>query len=179
MAIDGRFGAIRRFRHCLTCHSHPRQHTTARARDVSTRLPDSEWGSLAPGSDMTELGYALPAARLADLSDIEVAVRIEPPSVSRLAGVGVPAPSRNQVAVEIPDRNPVSAALLHHVGNVAVKEYVARANEVCPLGQVVAVNIENLDPVIFAVANVDPVIFIDTDLVQDRKLARPGAGFAP
>ena len=128
---------------------------------------------------MAELGHPLTAAGLTDLSNVDIALRVEPPTVRRLAGIGVPTPAGNQLAIECPDRNAIAATLFNHVGHIAVEEDVARSNEVRPLGQEVAVDIENLDAVVLAVADVDPVVFVDTDLVENRELSRPRSGFAP
>src|SRR5215468_5413116 len=58
-------------------------------------------------------------------------------------------------------------------------EQAAGAVEVVPLRLVLAVAVEYLDAMIFAVGDIDPAVGIAGDIVRDVEFARIGAGSAP
>src|SRR6266567_5971239 len=55
----------------------------------------------------------------------------------------------------------------------------ARAVQVLPLRLVLAVAVEHLDAVVFAVGDIDPAVGVAADVVHDVKLAVAGYGLAP
>src|SRR5271168_2306435 len=55
----------------------------------------------------------------------------------------------------------------------------AGAVQVLPLRLVLAVAVEHLDPVVFAVGDIHPAVGVAADVVDDVELAFAGAGLAP
>ena len=51
--------------------------------------------------------------------------------------------------------------------------------QIVPLRLVLAVAVEHLNAVVFAVGDVDPAVGVATDVVDDVELALVGAGLAP
>src|SRR5216683_4116379 len=132
------------------------------------------------------------------LADIEVAARVDGESVRpekggrRRPGMQIAEP-RQELALIIDDADPrpeigaVAVDRLHRTkfADIADRpvrirhEDPARPVQIVPLRLVLAVAVEYLDPVVFAVGDVDPTIGVGADVVDDVELAGVGAGLAP
>src|SRR6266851_491734 len=132
------------------------------------------------------------------LADIEVAARVDGESVRpekggrRRPGMQIAEP-RQELALIIDDADPrpevraMAVDRLHRtkfadIADRAVRirhEDPARPVQIVPLRLVLAVAVEYLDPVVFAVGDVDPTIGVGADVVDDVELAGVGAGLAP
>ena len=99
--------------------------------------------------------------------------------MSCFTGIGIAAPPSDQLTIQCPNRDTVTTTLLHHIRHIVPEENVTRTDNIVPLAQVVAVYIENLDPVVLSVANVNVVVLVYTDLVQNRELSRLSPGLTP
>ena len=133
-----------------------------------------------------------------DLADINVAMPVAGEPVrrqelpQRSAGRGVAKPP-DQLALVVDDADPGP-----EIGDVAADrggrtDFTDIANrpvtvghvhaawpvQVFPLRFELAVAVEDLDPVVFAVGDIDPAIRVAADVVDDVELALAGAGRAP
>src|SRR5216683_721211 len=119
------------------------------------------------------------------LADIEVAARVDGESVRPEKG-GRRRPGM-QIAEPRPEIGAVAVDRLHRTkfADIADRpvrirhEDPARPVQIVPLRLVLAVAVEYLDPVVFAVGDVDPTIGVGADVVDDVELAGVGAGLAP
>ena len=133
-----------------------------------------------------------------DLADIDVAARVDRETVRRqeLAELGPGrrvAEAADQLAFMIDDADPRP-----EIGNIAADGSgrtdfadvadrlvtvrhveAARAVQVLPLRLVLAVAVEDLDPMVLAVGDIDPAVGVAADVVDDVELALAGAGLAP